>query len=98
MTSVALALCLARTLGTGSPSRKGRSMKNGGFFGFGDQAAAEASIARAKNGCVFTSSSVLSASIFFIISFIAGFGRLGSMQHGLSAYMLEKTPALFIPS
>src|SRR5262244_2932277 len=72
MTSVALALCLARTLGTGSPSRKGRSMKNGGFFGFGDHAAAEASIANVANGCDFTSSSVLSASTFFIVSTIAG--------------------------
>src|ERR1700677_3756807 len=93
--SGAFAAHFARTSGCGTPSFVGRSRESGGFFGLGDRAAAEARVARAKNGRLAESAGVLAASRLFAISGFTG-GR-GDKQHGLMMYKLPKTSECFMP-
>src|SRR3954462_9330866 len=86
--SGALAAHFARTACSLSPI--GRSTKSGGFFGFGDQAAADASCARRPNGSFAESAGVLTAAnaSSFAASFAPGALRppplpRGDRQHGL---------------
>ena len=58
--SGAFAAHFARTAGSLSP--RGRSRNSGGFFGFGDHAAADASCARSPNGSLAESAAVLTAA------------------------------------
>src|SRR3954452_16427775 len=80
----------------------GRSRYSGGFFGFGDQAAADASCARRPNGSFAESAGVLTAAS--ASSFAAAFGPgaprpppRGDRQHGLMMYRLPNTSACFMP-
>src|SRR5579862_8089764 len=93
--SGALAAHFARTSGCGAPSFVARSRYSGGFFGLGDHAAAEASVARAKNGRLAESAGVFTASRLFASSGFKG-GR-GDKQHGLIMYKLPNTSECFMP-
>ena len=63
----------------------------------GDQAAAEANVARAKNGKPSESVGVFRASRLFAISgFMELVGR-GDKQHGLMMYKLPNTSECFMP-
>jgi hypothetical protein len=53
------------------------------FFGFGDQAAALAGSARAKNGNFAASCGVFTSSIVFASSGFSGPATSGDKQHGL---------------
>src|SRR5919108_3209630 len=101
--SGALAAHLARTACAWSPI--GRSRYSGGFFGFGDQAAADASCARRAKGSFAESAGVLtaaSASSFAAALVPPGAPRppplpRGDRQHGLMMYRLPNTSACFMP-
>src|SRR5882724_3283052 len=95
--SGAFAAHLARTSGCDSPAFVGRSRYSGGLFGLGDQAAAEASWARAKNGNLAASSGVFTACRALSISGFAGPACLGDKQHGLMMYRLPNTSSCFMP-
>src|SRR6266496_5819135 len=94
--SGALAAHFARTACAWSPI--GRSRYSGGFFGFGDHAAADASCARRPKGSFAESAGVLtaaSASSFAALS-PPGAPRppplpRGDRQHGLMMYRLPDT-------
>src|ERR1700691_6504695 len=104
----AFAVHLAITSGCGTPSFAVKSKYRGGFFGSGDQAAADASWAFAKKGRFAASAgpfiAATSASNFFSVS--ANFagsapgggpaGR-GDKQQGLMMYRLPNTSGYFIP-
>src|SRR6266536_4376993 len=93
----AFAAHFATISGWDSPALVGRSRYRGGFFGFGDHAAAEASCARAKNCSFAESSGVFTASRAFSISGLAGPACRGARQHGLIMYKLPNTSECFIP-
>src|SRR4051794_8255384 len=95
--SGALAAHLAITSGWGAPSFIGKSRYNGGFLGSGDQAAALASCARAKNCSLAESSGVLTAARAFSTSGFAGPAARADKQQGLMMYKLPNTSGCFIP-
>src|SRR5687767_8354486 len=90
-----LAAHFATMSARGWPSLNGRSRKNGGLFGFGDQAAAVASVARTMNDC-FSRSVWLFNCARLCATSAGGAGR-GDRQHGLIMYKLPKTSGCFIP-
>src|SRR5690242_21958043 len=92
MASGAFAAHFATISDCDSPFFIGRSRNSGGFFGFGDHAAADAKIAFVKKSAFATSAGSRMASA-------RGFGRglVVAMQQGLSRYMLENTSGCFIP-
>src|SRR3982074_357963 len=91
----ALAAHLATIAGCNTPSLAGRSKKNGGFLGFGDQAAALASVVKRRRSDL-ASSTVLAASSAVMLSI---FGvRLAPRQQELIAYKLENASGCFMPT
>src|SRR5690349_21193939 len=94
--SGAFAAHFANISGFASPSFIGRSKYSGGFFGFGDHAAAVASVARAMKGKPAESAGVFTASKALINSGFVGAGR-ADRQHGLMMYRPPNTSACFIP-
>src|SRR6185437_13022188 len=95
--SGAFAVHFASTSGLGSPFLVGRSRYSGGFFGSGDQAAALASCARAKNVSLTESSGVFTDSRALSISEFDAPGCRADKQHGLMMYKLPNTSACFMP-
>src|ERR1700757_1612128 len=93
--SGALAVHFARIAGSLSPI--GRSRKSGGFFGLGDQAAADASCARSPKGSLAESAGVFTASSAFSVSGFTGPAPRADMQQGLMMYKLPNTSGCFIP-
>src|SRR6266576_3131265 len=89
--SGALAAHLASTSCCTAPSLLGRSRYSGGFFGLGDQAAAEASCARNPKGSFAESSGVLTAASAFSFSGLTGPAARADMQQGLMMYRLPNT-------
>jgi hypothetical protein len=69
----------------------------GGFFGSGDQAAADASCARSPKDSLGESSGVFTASKGFSLSVLTGPVPRAAMQHGLMMYRLPKASARFMP-
>src|SRR5512132_4198815 len=81
----------------GTPSLEGRSRYSGGFFGFGDHAAAVASCARRPKLSVAESAGDLTASSALSIAGLERPAARGAMQQGLIMYKLPKTSECFIP-
>src|SRR5580765_6157445 len=86
--SGALAVHFARTAGSLSPS--GKSRKSGGFFGFGDHAAADASCARSPNGSFAESAAVFTAQCLLVCGVVAATaggsaGRQAAWAHDVQA-------------
>src|SRR6476620_10858004 len=94
-----LAAHLASTACAWSPI--GKSRYSGGFFGFGDQAAADASCARSPNGSFAESAGVLTAASASSLAAAFGAGApplpRADRQHGLMMYRLPNTSACFMP-
>src|SRR5689334_11213614 len=79
--SGALAAHFASTSSWAGPM--GRSRYSGGFFGLGDQAAADASCVRRPNGSLAESAGVFTASSAFSLSGLPRPAPRADMQHGL---------------
>src|ERR1044072_5521463 len=95
--SGAFAAHFATTSGWIWPFLLGRSRYSGGFLGFGDHAAADASCARNPNDSFAESAAVLTASSAFSLSGFTGPACRGARQHGLMMYRLPNTSECFIP-
>src|SRR5690242_9103739 len=90
-----LAAHRASTSARGWPFAQGKSRYSGGFCGFGDQAAALASVARAKNDSFAESAGVFTSASCFSIS--AGGAPRADRQQGLMMYKAPNTSACFMP-
>src|SRR5690348_9001027 len=92
--SGALAIQRATTSGTTLPSATGRSRYRGGLSGFGDHAAAEASIACGPKDSREVSFSMPGCAARVTVA--TSGSRLAPRQQGLIAYQLEKTSGYFM--
>src|SRR5436190_7474943 len=94
-----LAAHFASTAGAWSPI--GRSRYSGGFLGFGDHAAADASCARRPKGSFAESAGVLTAASASSLAVLAAAAPRplprADRQQGLMMYRLPKTSACFMP-
>src|SRR5436305_11879426 len=80
-----------------TPPLVGKSRYSGGFFGFGDHAAADASCARRPKGNLAESAGLFTASSAASLSAFVGPAPRGARQQGLMMYTLPNTSGCFIP-